>query len=168
MNLPGFTADSSIHRDTAHYVCGELPPEATTPADSQVIPQLSIPIYGNWCGPGHGGGPAIDAVDAVCRAHDRCYGSRGYFNCRCDREGLRNMPSAIARTPNPRAAAGGAAFIAWFSQAPCSCRRRVCYPSGIRWCTRRVWGRRVRYPCGTRTACRTITVPGGRGGLGAC
>ena len=77
MNLPGFTANSSMNRGTAHYMYGELPPEAVLPASGQVMPQLSIPIYGNWCGPGHGGGPAIDAVDAVCRAHDQCYGQRG-------------------------------------------------------------------------------------------
>ena len=82
MNLPGFTADSSIDRGTGHYTCGEQVLDAVAAAGNQITPQqVSIPIYGNWCGPGHGGGPAIDAVDAVCRAHDQCYGSRGYFNC---------------------------------------------------------------------------------------
>lgn len=49
------------------------------------LDKISLPIWGNWCGPGHGGGPAVDVLDAGCRAHDKCYAERGYFNCACDR-----------------------------------------------------------------------------------
>lgn len=34
-----------------------------------------LPIYGNWCGPGHpssGPLPPVDAYDAVCMRHDLC------------------------------------------------------------------------------------------------
>ncbi|MFC0014525.1 MULTISPECIES: phospholipase [Allobacillus] len=42
----------------------------------------------NWCGPGcHGPGPPINAVDAVCKAHDLCYDQYGP-SCGCDREFL--------------------------------------------------------------------------------
>jgi len=45
---------------------------------------LAVPIHGNWCGPGYGGGPALDPVDAVCRRHDRCIRRAGYLDCDCD------------------------------------------------------------------------------------
>ena len=35
----------------------------------------SVTVYGNYCGPGNGDNytlPAKDAVDALCRAHDKC------------------------------------------------------------------------------------------------
>ena len=47
---------------------------------------LSVPIYGNWCGPGYPSGrrqyancdsnsspPAIDELDSCCCKHDQCY-----------------------------------------------------------------------------------------------
>ena len=47
-------------------------------SDSELTQQqLSLPVYGNYCGFGHGdptgNTPPVDAVDAVCREHDRCY-----------------------------------------------------------------------------------------------
>ena len=46
---------------------------------------LSLAVHGNWCGPGHGGGPALDVLDAACRRHDLCVRRSGvYFNCDCD------------------------------------------------------------------------------------
>lgn len=35
--------------------------------------ELSIRIYGNWCGPGYGGGHCVDAIDCACRTHDLAY-----------------------------------------------------------------------------------------------
>jgi hypothetical protein len=34
---------------------------------------LKLAIYGNWCGPGHGGGPCIDMADCLCKRHDLAY-----------------------------------------------------------------------------------------------
>jgi len=34
---------------------------------------LRFPIHGNWCGPGHGGGPCVDVIDRACRRHDLAY-----------------------------------------------------------------------------------------------
>ncbi|MEL4505658.1 hypothetical protein AAEX63_11485 [Luteococcus sp. H138] len=45
----------------------------------------SIPIWGNWCGSGYGSGTPRDLLDAACMRHDKCYGSKGYWNCNCDR-----------------------------------------------------------------------------------
>lgn len=52
---------------------------------------ISIPIYGNYCGPGHSGNnftlPATDLLDWGCMQHDKCYKpwSPGQ-NCECNRQ----------------------------------------------------------------------------------
>lgn len=48
--------------------------------------RASIPVYGNWCGPGYGSGTPIDLLDMGCQSHDACYGERGYHKCSCDLE----------------------------------------------------------------------------------
>ena len=53
--------------------------------DDITATKLPLPVWGNWCGPGYGGGPAVDLLDRACRAHDKCYARKGYFNCSCDR-----------------------------------------------------------------------------------
>jgi hypothetical protein len=90
--------------------------------DNQITPQqLSFPIYGNYCGFGHGdptgNTPPIDAVDAVCREHDRCYMLLGDFDCRCDRNLIEIMPSAIASTPSPMGKKAGFLALLYFSLA---------------------------------------------------
>lgn len=45
---------------------------------------LAFPVHGNWCGPWHSGGPAVDALDAACMRHDKCYETAGVLNCACD------------------------------------------------------------------------------------
>lgn len=58
----------------------------STPQGNGISTQkISLPIWGNWCGPGYGGGKAKDLLDRACMNHDKCYGSKGYFNCSCDR-----------------------------------------------------------------------------------
>lgn len=48
----------------------------------------TLPVYGNWCGPGHPRNgvnpPPVDAVDTACRKHDNCYAQKKYFACECD------------------------------------------------------------------------------------
>lgn len=47
--------------------------------------ELAVPVHGNWCGPGHGGGPALDLLDAACLRHDLCIRAAGApFDCACD------------------------------------------------------------------------------------
>lgn len=44
-------------------------------ASPQVQAFKCVPIYGNWCGPGHpaaGYPPPVDAFDAACMRHDIC------------------------------------------------------------------------------------------------
>ncbi|KGP71050.1 hypothetical protein [Pontibacillus yanchengensis] len=45
---------------------------------------LSLPVWGNWCGPGHGGGTPKDDLDRACMYHDKDYAKYGYFDCDSD------------------------------------------------------------------------------------
>ncbi len=90
--------------------------------DNQGTPrQLSLPVYGNYCGPGHGdptgNTPPIDAVDAVCREHDLCYAHLGDFDSRCDQAFIESMPSAIASTPSQAGKNAGLLSLLYFSLA---------------------------------------------------
>jgi hypothetical protein len=91
-------------------------------SDYQITPEeLSFPIYGNYCGFGHGDPtgktPPIDAVDAVCREHDLCYSLRGDFDHQCDRNLIENMPDAIASTPSLLGKKAGVLTLLYFSLA---------------------------------------------------
>ncbi len=91
-------------------------------SDDRITPEeLSFPVYGNYCGFGHGDPtgktPPIDAVDAVCRKHDLCYRLRGDFDHRCDHDLIENMPDAIASTPSPQGKNAGLLALLYFSLA---------------------------------------------------
>lgn len=50
---------------------------------------MSLPIWGNYCGPGYSGhdfkDPVTDILDAGCKQHDLCYKGMGYRkNCECN------------------------------------------------------------------------------------
>ena len=80
---------------------------------------LSLPVYGNYCGVGHGDPtfqtPPVDAVDLVCREHDRCYSLLGDFDERCDRNLIEMMPNAIVITPTPLGKQVGLLTLLYFS-----------------------------------------------------
>ena len=53
------------------------------------VAQVSVPVYGNWCGPDYPYSPAlsappIDPLDAACMQHDYCTAVQGRFDCGCD------------------------------------------------------------------------------------
>lgn len=88
-----------------------------------VSPEAGIPVYGNWCGPGHGGGTPVDDLDRACMHHDDCYAKYGYFDCQCDRELVSRIGQALA-SGNVQ---GNGKFIgplvaAYFAQSPCKPR----------------------------------------------
>lgn len=100
--------------------CGGGEGSDATAGDQLVGAEAGIPIYGNWCGPGHGGGRAIDDVDAACKTHDECYDRRGYLDCDCDRSLISAMDRLItSRRINGRARTAAVAVRAYFSAAPC-------------------------------------------------
>jgi hypothetical protein len=71
----------------------------TVPTDdySTNAAALEIKLHGNWCGPGHGadGEPALDDLDTSCMAHDKGYGSRGYFDVMNDKLLASSVPGVI-------------------------------------------------------------------------
>lgn len=44
----------------------------------------ALPVHGNWCGPNHGSGAILDALDDACMRHDYCTMQVGRFDCGCD------------------------------------------------------------------------------------
>lgn len=105
-----------------------------------------LKVYGKWCGPGHGGGTPVDAVDEACMRHDSCYNRRGYFDCDCDATLVRELGKAVI---SPGVSAGGrAAGIAaasYFTIAPCMPHFKI---GG------------VNIPYGIRTGGRTVIIKG--------
>lgn len=120
--------DAEAPSTLAPSLVGELPAHVASELDklgvlrSEITPQqLSFPVYGNYCGFGYGDPtgdtPPIDAVDAVCREHDRCYALHGLFDRRCDRKLIEDMPSAIDETPSLIGKKAGLLALLYFSLA---------------------------------------------------
>ena len=78
-----------------------------------------LPLWGNWCGPGHGGGSAVDVLDSICRTHDQCYGSRGYFACSCDRNIVESIKRNINRMSGGQRVAASAVSV-YFTYSACN------------------------------------------------
>ncbi len=101
-------------------VVSELP-KIDSPDNQVPRQQVSLPVYGNYCGRGHGDPtgrtPPIDAVDAVCREHNMCYRRLGDFDPRCDRDLVESMPHAIENTPSPTGKNAGLLAMLYFSLA---------------------------------------------------
>lgn len=100
--------------------CASAPAVVPGAAPSEAVAEAGIPVHGNWCGPGHGGGRAVDALDEVCMRHDQCYDRRGYLDCDCDRTLVREIDDLIARGGLSGTARAKAALVrTYFAAAPC-------------------------------------------------
>lgn len=86
---------------------------------SGVSPQNGIPVWGNYCGPFHGGsGLPIDVLDSYCQMHDRCYAELGYLNCVCDATLVALINNNLDKmSSNARPVA--IAISAYFTVSPC-------------------------------------------------
>lgn len=77
----------------------------------------ALPVHGNWCGPNHGAGPALDALDDACMRHDYCTMQVGRFDCGCD---LAFMNELRGRPwPNPGMAQKARAVFEAIALTPC-------------------------------------------------
>lgn len=170
MSLPGFTAEASLAYTVYSYGAEIVSGETGSRVDDRITPQLSLPLWGNYCGPGYGDTTfkkdPWDAVDAVCKAHDRCYYEHGYSNCECDKQLILSMPAAISFTwNNDYAQMVGLGAIAYFSLASCSrcAHKRVQIP--YRQCYQLGWFRF----CWTKYRAACVSgAGGGRGGKCDC
>lgn len=83
---------------------------------------LSIPIWGNWCGPGYGGGPTKGLLDQACKMHDKDYARYGYFDCASDARLINRINTHYSRMgTSEKVAANGvkAYFIAQMNVRGC-------------------------------------------------
>ncbi len=100
-------------------VVNQLAASQNAGAGDSMAARLSLPIWGNWCGPGHGGGAAVDVLDSICRTHDRCYGSKGYFACSCDRAIVRDIKRNAGRMKIKERTAAAAVSV-YFTYCACN------------------------------------------------
>lgn len=78
----------------------------------------SFPVHGNWCGPNHGAGPILDALDDACMRHDHCVMQVGRLDCGCD---LAFMDELAQRPwPNPYLATKARAVYEAIALTPCN------------------------------------------------
>ena len=96
-------------------------PATAQPSDGErPAIQEGLPVYGNWCGPGHGGGTPIDDLDRACMMHDLCYDKKGYFNCECDTKLIRDIDRALRYgNVRPLGRIMGPIIRNWFMAQPC-------------------------------------------------
>jgi len=83
------------------------PPAALVPVLSALLLSAGevqafkcLPLYGNWCGPGHPSSaalPPVDAFDAACMRHDLCTAGPGPDTL-CDRAFVGELHQVAART----------------------------------------------------------------------
>jgi Phospholipase A2 len=88
----------------------------------EFVKHVKLPIYGNWCGPGHGGGAPIDIVDGTCMIHDHCYADRGYFDCECDAELIQRLEAIAGATLGWKARTARWSVLNWFKFQSRFCR----------------------------------------------
>ncbi|GEQ62541.1 hypothetical protein M2904_10085 (plasmid) [Vagococcus lutrae] len=70
----------------------------STEGKRRLVRAISIPIYGNYCGPGtdfNAAGNPIDQLDRYCMYHDLCYGANGWGNKQCDIQFVTNLTTGL-------------------------------------------------------------------------
>lgn len=106
--------------------------------------ERAFPVYGNWCGPNYGAGKPIDAMDACCMHHDRCYDDTAIYNhCSCDHALLGCLKAVRLGSNEVRRRTMRGAIETYFKNTVCRCtasadycmpvRQCQCTPQGLRW-----------------------------------
>ncbi|MGG3451736.1 phospholipase A2 family protein [Domibacillus aminovorans] len=90
--------------------------------NGKIQAKVSFQYYGNWCGPGYGGGTPIDSIDQACKTHDLCYKSKGMYKCSCD-DTLINTLSANWGKYNTKQKTYASGVITYFSLASTFCNK---------------------------------------------
>ncbi|MEK3646531.1 hypothetical protein [Aeribacillus sp. FSL M8-0235] len=121
-----FNVDKAIEEEQSDFIIDSgkefnaLSNHVENKKESQSVSQIlrGMPVWGNWCGPGHGGGVPKDKLDSLRMTHDLCYKVKGYFDCGCDKALVAGITAALPfmKYDEKRAAL---AVAAYFSIAPC-------------------------------------------------
>ncbi|UWE05062.1 DNRLRE domain-containing protein [Laceyella sacchari] len=87
---------------------------------------IRIPVWGRWCGPGHGGKnwnkpKPVDNLDYRCMQHDMCYKYNGYFDCRCDGQLIRGIKKSLPYM-KPRERRKARLIMTYFAVSLCVAR----------------------------------------------
>ena len=99
---------------------------------------MSMPMHGNWCGPGTPGNgveatyPPIDPLDQACYQHDTCYNLQGNGDCGCDIQFMNHLKSI--RYPSKYLEDKARAMYDAIGLIPCT------NPMGSAYKQRCVWG----------------------------
>ncbi len=98
---------------------------------------MSLPVYGNWCGPGHPENtagvplPPVDGLDAACMEHDRCTAALGDFNCRCDVGFMNRLKYTVY--PHPAMKRTARAMYDAIAMMPCRDPMGMAYKQACVW-----------------------------------
>lgn len=121
-----FNVDKAIEEEQSDFIIesgkefNALSNHVENKKESQSAAEIlrGMPVWGNWCGPGHGGGVPKDKLDSLCMTHDLCYKVKGYFDCGCDKALVAGITATLPfmKSAEKRAAL---AVAAYFSIAPC-------------------------------------------------
>jgi hypothetical protein len=109
---------------------------ASLPAAAQSS-MMSMPMYGNWCGPGHPSNPfraslkPVDPLDAACMEHDLCIASVGAMNCGCDIRLMNRLK--YTRYPHPRLQTLARAMYDAIAMTPCTDPQGMAYKQACVW-----------------------------------
>lgn len=83
-------------------------------------------MYGCWCGKGNSCTSVKDAVDNVCRSHDKCYDSKGVMHCSCEKQLCNDMVGAVVQPGvGPAGKAAGVLARTIFCNSPCYCDKCI-------------------------------------------
>ncbi len=92
-------------------------------------------FHGEWCGPDHpkkGSSPEPrDELDSLCKRHDTCYETRGYYSCRCDVELARDIQNSRSIKSENSTKAG--LIVQYFKDSYCEGCKQMKTSGGIKW-----------------------------------
>ncbi len=98
---------------------------------------VSLPMYGNWCGPDHPRDayaaqlPPVDSLDAACMEHDICAATSGSGDCGCDIRFMNRLRGMTYAHPEQRTIAR--AMYDALAMIPCADPMGTAYKQACLW-----------------------------------